>query len=63
MDAGLRGYSVGGACVSEKHCGFVINKGGATAEEVYRLMQEVRNVVHEKFDVWLEPEVKLLGTF
>ncbi len=60
MDAGLRGYSVGGACVSEKHCGFVINKGGATAEEVYRLMQEVRNVVHEKFDVWLEPEVKLL---
>lgn len=63
MDAGLRGYCVGGACVSEKHCGFVINKENATASDVYRLMQDVRQKVHEAFGVWLEPEVKMLGRF
>lgn len=63
MDAGLRGYCVGGACVSEKHCGFVINKEGATAQDVYRLMQDVQKVVFERFGVCLEPEVKLLGRF
>lgn len=63
MDAGLQGYCVGGACVSEKHCGFVINKDGASAAEIYQLMKDVQKVVHEKFGVWLEPEVKLLGRF
>ena len=63
MDAGLRGYTVGGAQVSEKHCGFVINKGGATAADVRQLMQDVHDRVKEQFDVELEPEVKLIGIF
>ena len=61
MDAGLRGFSVGDAQVSEKHCGFVINKGNATATDIRRLMNEVSNRVKEKFGVELEPEVILLG--
>ena len=63
MDAGLRGFSVGGAEVSEKHCGFVINKGGATAKDVQLLMKEVADRVEERFGVRLEPEVKMLGEF
>ena len=63
MDAGLRGYTVGGAQVSEKHCGFVINKGGATAADVRQLMQDVHDRVKEQFDVELEPEVKMIGSF
>ncbi|PKM94334.1 MAG: UDP-N-acetylenolpyruvoylglucosamine reductase [Firmicutes bacterium HGW-Firmicutes-1] len=61
MDAGLRGHCIGGAQVSEKHCGFVVNKGSATAEDVILLMEHVREVVKEMFGVELEPEVKLLG--
>lgn len=61
MDAGLRGYSVGGAQVSEKHCGFVINKGGATAADVLQLIQDVRERVYDRFQVELEPEIKLTG--
>jgi UDP-N-acetylmuramate dehydrogenase len=61
MDAGLKGYSVGGAQVSEKHCGFVINRGGATAQDVMNLIQDVRDKVYEAFQVELEPEVKLVG--
>ena len=57
MKAGLRGYRVGGAQVSEKHCGFVINAGEATAEDVLTLMDHVKNVVKETFGVELEPEV------
>lgn len=63
MDAGLRGYTLGGAQVSEKHCGFVINKGGATAADVCRLIRHVQDKVKEVFEVELEPEVKLLGSF
>lgn len=63
MDSGLRGYRIGGAQVSEKHCGFVINAGGATAEDVRALMDHVIQVVREKFGVTLEPEVKFLGDF
>ncbi len=63
MDSGLRGYQVGGAQVSEKHCGFVINTGDATAEDVRQLMADVQRIVKEKFDVMLEPEVKFLGEF
>lgn len=63
MDAGLRGYSIGDAQVSEKHCGFIINKGNATAAEIYELIQSVRQRVYEKFGVNLEAEVKMLGSF
>lgn len=60
-DAGLKGYCIGGACVSEKHSGFVVNKGGATAKDVLELIEYVKNTVFEKFGVKLEPEVKCLG--
>lgn len=60
MDAGLRGYSVGGAQVAEKHCGFVINKGGATAMDVVDLIHDVQEKVNKEFGVMLEPEVKIL---
>lgn len=60
-DAGLRGLSVGGAQVSEKHAGFVINTGDATAADVLSLMAEIRRIVHERFGVTLEPEVRILG--
>ena len=63
MDSGLRGYSVGGAMVSEKHCGFVINAGEATAAQVDELMKQVSAKVREQFGVTLEPEVKRLGEF
>ena len=63
MDAGLRGYTVGGAQVSEKHCGFVINKGGATAADIRQLMQDVAEKVYEQYGVRLEPEVKMTGEF
>ena len=61
MNAGLRGFSVGGAQVSEKHCGFVINKGGATAEDVKALIAHVQDVVKEKDGVYLEPEVIIIN--
>ena len=63
QDAGLRGFQVGGAQVSEKHCGFVINKENATAADVLELMHQVSAIVKEKFGVELEPEVKRLGEF
>lgn len=62
-DAGLRGYQVGGAAVSEKHCGFVINKDHATAKEFLAVIQDVVRIVEDKFGVTLEPEVKFLGEF
>lgn len=63
MDAGLRGYQVGGAQVSEKHCGFVINKGDATAADICQLMRNVSDKVQAQFGVVLEPEVKMIGEF
>lgn len=63
MDAGLRGFSVGGAQVSEKHCGFIVNTGGASASDVLTLIREVQKRVREKFGVELETEVKFLGEF
>ena len=63
QDAGLRGFQVGGAQVSEKHCGFVINKDQATASDVMNLMNQVSDKVYEAFGVRLEPEVKRLGEF
>ncbi len=63
QDADLRGYTVGGAQVSEKHCGFVVNKGKATAEDVCNLINDVKRIVYDKFQVELEPEVKMIGEF
>ena len=62
-DAGLRGYRVGGAQVSEKHCGFVINTGDAKTSDVVQLIHNVQNIIWNKFKVKLEPEVKFLGNF
>ncbi|HPU62819.1 MAG TPA: UDP-N-acetylenolpyruvoylglucosamine reductase, partial [Mobilitalea sp.] len=62
-DAGLKGFQIGGAAVSEKHCGFLINKDNATARDFMALIKEVIRVVEEKFGVRLEPEVKFLGEF
>ena len=63
MDAGLRGYQVGGARVSDKHCGFVVNVDNATATDVHNLMEDVIKKVQEEFQVTLEPEVIRLGEF
>lgn len=60
-DAGLKGYTVGGAQISEKHSGFVINKGGATAEEILFLIRQVQKRVKEQFGVTMEPEVRFVG--
>ncbi len=61
MNAGLRGYRIGGAQVSEKHCGFVINTKDATAEDVKQLIEYIQCTVKEQFGVELEPEVIFLG--
>lgn len=63
MDSGLAGYRVGGAQVSEKHCGFVINTGDATARDVMLLMAHIIKTVQTKYGVTLQPEVKFLGDF
>lgn len=61
MEAGLKGFQIGGARVSEKHCGFVVNTGNATAQDVYNIIKEVQRCVKERFRVELEPEVVFLG--
>lgn len=63
MDAGMRGYRIGGAQVSEKHCGFIVNTGSATAADIRELIEEVQERVQERFHVTLEPEVVFLGDF
>lgn len=63
QDAGLRGFSIGGACISEKHCGFVINKDHATASDIMAVIKEVQKRVDETFHVALETEVIALGDF
>lgn len=60
-NSGLKGYTVGGAQVSEKHAGFVINKGDATSTDVINLISDVQKIVYEKFGVMLETEVKIIG--
>ena len=61
MDAGLQGYRVGGAEVSRKHAGFVVNVGGATASDVHAVIEHVQDEVERQFGVRLEPEVRFLG--
>lgn len=63
MNAGLRGFQVGGARVSDKHCGFVINTGNASAADIMDVIWEVQRRVKERFRVELEPEVVFLGDF
>ena len=63
QDAGLKGYQVGDAQVSEKHSGFVINRGNATASDVVQLISDVKDKVKEQFGVTMEPEVKRVGRF
>lgn len=62
-DCGLKGFKIGGAAVSEKHSGFVVNTGGATADDVLRLIRHIQKTVMDKFGVKLETEVKFLGEF
>ncbi len=63
MDAGLRGYTIGGAQVSDKHCGFVVNTGNATAKDVKALVAYIQQTVEDRFGVILEPEVRMIGEF
>ena len=63
QDAGLAGFQIGGARVSEKHCGFVINAGNATSKDVYDVIKHVQKTVLEKLGVVLETEVRLIGDF
>ena len=63
MDSGLRGFRIGGAQVSEKHCGFIINVGNASSQDIWDLICEIREIVKKKFHVELEPEVICLGEF
>lgn len=62
-DSGLKGYSIGDACVSEKHCGFIVNKGNAKALDVYKLIKYCQETVLEKQGVMIYPEIKFLGKF
>ena len=62
-DAGLRGYRVGDAQVSEKHCGFVINRGQAAAADIRQLISDVQKQVENQFGVKLDTEVRFLGEF
>ena len=62
-EAGLRGMTIGGAQVSEKHCGFIVNKGDATAGDIYNLIKHIQKNIYERFGVKLETEVKLIGKF
>lgn len=61
MDSGLRGFKIGGAQVSEKHCGFIINNGGATAEDIINLISHIKNVVLKNYGITLEPEIRIIG--
>lgn len=63
MDAGMRGCRIGGAQVAEKHCGFIVNRGDATAADIAELIEEVQERVKDRFDVMLEPEIVMIGDF
>ncbi|MDE6357009.1 MAG: hypothetical protein K2L15_00285, partial [Eubacteriales bacterium] len=61
MEAGLKGRNVGGAYISEKHCGFIVNKGGATCKDVLELAEIACKEVKEKFNINLEKEIRIIG--
>jgi UDP-N-acetylmuramate dehydrogenase len=61
MDAGLSGYRVGGACVSQKHCGFIVNDQNATSEDLINLIEHIKHTVYHKFNVILEPEIRMIS--
>ncbi|MGB3238556.1 MAG: UDP-N-acetylmuramate dehydrogenase [Geitlerinemataceae cyanobacterium] len=61
--AGLKGHKIGGAMVAQRHANFILNSGGATASDIFNLIHDVRNKVNERWQVWLEPEVRILGEF
>jgi UDP-N-acetylmuramate dehydrogenase len=60
--AGLKGFRIGGAEVSTKHAGFIINRGGATADDVLQLIQHIQREIKQRFNVDLEPEIRILGS-
>lgn len=60
-EAGLKGYKIGGAEISKKHAGFIINSGNATAKDIMDLIEHVEKVVYEKNNVKIEPEIKIIG--
>lgn len=60
-EAGLKGFTIGGASVSKKHAGFVVNTGNATAKDVLELIKYVQKVVYEKFNINIEPEIEIIG--
>jgi len=62
-DCGLRGFSIGGAQVSEKHCGFIVNKGNATSKDILDLIRHIQKTVREKFGVELQTEIKIVGDY
>lgn len=62
-DAGLKGMTIGDAQISDKHCGFIINKGNATAKDIYNLITVIQKTIYERYGVKLETEVKLMGKF
>ncbi len=60
---GLKGYQIGGAQVAQRHANFILNRGGATASDIFELIQFVQSSVQQEWSLWLEPEVKMLGDF
>lgn len=62
QDAGLKGFRIGGAVVSQKHCGFIVNDGNATFDDVIRLIEHIKEEVYKKFNVVLDTEVKICGS-
>ncbi len=62
-EVGLRNYTIGGACFSEKHSNFIINKGSATAKDIYSLIKLAQNKVFDKFNILLKPEIEFIGNF
>jgi UDP-N-acetylmuramate dehydrogenase len=60
-DSGLRGYCIGGAQVSDKHCGFIVNKGNATSKDVMDLVRHIQKTVKDKFNVELQTEIRIVG--
>ncbi len=61
--AGLKGYQIGGAQIAQRHANFILNCGGATASDIFQLIHHIQQQVEQRWSLWLEPEVKMLGEF